>query len=178
MNDPHTTFSALEVPLDRDLFMRSLIRELSSVLEDVVGLEHTIGFISMVGQTMGDQIGAHYKEALGASKLTRPQVTEALLDLKHRIAGDFYLITQTDEQITMGCRACPFGDKVLDRRSMCMMTSNVFGTITSQNLGYAKVELAETIAAGDTECLVKVHLTLSDELDQVEGREYFSDDDE
>ena len=32
---------------------------------------------------------------------------------------------------------------------MCMMTSNVFGHIAAENVGYAKVELQETIARGD-----------------------------
>ncbi len=32
---------------------------------------------------------------------------------------------------------------------MCMMTSNVFGSIAAENLGYAKIELQETVATGD-----------------------------
>ena len=56
---------------------------------------------------------------------------------------------------------------------MCMMTSNVFGAIAAQNLGYAKVELQETIAKGDAGCRVVVYLKPTDEADAAEGREYF-----
>lgn len=37
-----------------------------------------------------------------------------------------------------------------------MMTSNVFGMIAASNLGYAKVELQETIAKGASGCRVIV----------------------
>ncbi len=40
----------------------------------------------------------------------------------------------------------------LGRPSLCMMTSNVFGVIAAENLGYAKVALTETIALGAPGC--------------------------
>jgi hypothetical protein len=43
---------ASAVPLDRDAFLRTLLRELSAVLEDVVGLPEAAGFVSVVGQNM------------------------------------------------------------------------------------------------------------------------------
>jgi hypothetical protein len=55
---------------------------------------------------------------------------------------------------------------------MCMMTSNVFGSITADNLGFAKVELRETIATGSSGCVVAVHLKSTPETDAVDGREY------
>ena len=39
----------LDVPLERDGFLRNLLRHLSGTLEDVVGLEEASGFISVVG---------------------------------------------------------------------------------------------------------------------------------
>jgi hypothetical protein len=54
-----------------------------------------------------------------------------------------------------------------------MMTSNVFGSIAAQNLGYAKVELQETIAQGNAECRVVVHLNPAGESQGAKGREYF-----
>ena len=56
---------------------------------------------------------------------------------------------------------------------MCMMTSNVFGSIAAENLGYAKVELQETIARGDSGCRVVVYLELTEEAEDAFGREYF-----
>jgi hypothetical protein len=54
-----------------------------------------------------------------------------------------------------------------------MMTSNVFGSIAADNLGYAKVELQQTIAQGHPGCVVVVHLQLTPETEVVDGREYF-----
>ena len=56
--------------------------------------------------------------------------------MKRRINGDFYVIEESETHIVLGNRACPFGDKVLGRPSMCMMTSNVFGHVAAENLGY------------------------------------------
>jgi predicted ArsR family transcriptional regulator len=165
--------SALDVPLDRDVFLRTLIRELSGTLEDVVGLKQAAGFISVVGQNVGDQMNRDYRAAFKVERLSREQVAQVLVDLKRRIQGDFFIIEETDDKIVLGNRACPFGDKVLDRTSMCMMTSNVFGAITAENLGYAKVELQQTIARGDAGCRVVVYLKPSAEAQAASGREYF-----
>ena len=163
----------LDISLERDLFMRTLIRELATVLEDVVGMEQAEGYISVVGQNMGDQLNAEYCRAMSVSSLTREQVADVLVDLKHRIQGNFYIIEFSEDKIILGSKSCPFAEKVLGKEAMCMMTSNVFGRISAQNLGYAKVELQETIARGDHECRVVVYLNPEGESENAEGREYF-----
>lgn len=162
----------LDIPLDRDLFLRVLVRELSGALEDIVGLRETTGFISLVGKAVGDGLNREYKNALSALQLDRDQVREVLLDLKRRIQGDFYIVEEDEDKIVFGNRRCPFGDQVIGRTSMCMITSNVFGAIASQNLGYAKVELKETIAAGNPGCRVVLYLNPTPEARACEGREY------
>ena len=162
----------MNVPLDRDIFLRTLIRELSGVLQDVVGVEEASGFVSVVGQNMGRQIDASYKNALEVSSLTQEQVAEVCVDLKRRINGDFFVIEQDDTKIVFGNRTCPFAEKVIGRPSMCMMTSNVFGSIAADNLGYAKVELQQTIAKGDAGCRVVVYLKPTEAAQRAEGREY------
>lgn len=164
---------ALNIPLNRDIFLRTLVRELSGTLEDVVGLKEASGFISVVGQSVGDQINQEYRNGFQVERLSRQQVAQVLVDLKRRIEGDFFIIEESSDKIVLGNRACPFGDKVLNRTSMCMMTSNVFGAITAENLGYAKVELQETIARGDAGCRVVVHLKPTVEAQSAQGREYF-----
>jgi predicted ArsR family transcriptional regulator len=164
----------LPVELDRDIFLRTLIRELAGTLEDVVGLEEASGFVSAVGQRIGDQINLSYRSSLGVELLSKQQVAEVLVDLKRRIQGDFFILEQTDEKIVFGNRVCPFAEKVIGRPSMCMMTSNVFGTIAAENLGYAKVALEQTIAEGDPECRVVVYLKPQPDAHHVDGREYFS----
>ncbi len=168
-----TTISNLNLPLEREGFFGTLIRELSGTLQDLVGLEEASGFISVVGQTMGREIDREYKSALKLSNLSREQVAEVLVDLKKRIKGDFYIIEESDEKIVFGNRVCPFGEKAIDRPSMCMMTSNVFGSIAADNLGYAKVELQETIANRDSGCRVVVYLKYTEEAEEAIGREYF-----
>ena len=44
--------SNLDIPLERDVFMRTLIRELSNTLQKVVGSDQASGFISVVGKTI------------------------------------------------------------------------------------------------------------------------------
>lgn len=169
------TIADLPLALDRDRFMRRLIRELAGTLEEVVGLEHASGFIAVVGQTLGEQINADYRAALQVSRLSREQVASVLVDLKQRIEGDFSVVEQNDDKIVLASRSCPFGDCVKGRKSMCMMTSNVFGTIAADNLGYAKVELCQTIAGGDAQCRVVVHLKRSKEADAADGLEYLGE---
>lgn len=161
----------LEVELDRDLFMRTLIRNLAGSLESMVGLEEAVGFISVVGRAMGDQIDGAFKEAMEVDQFSLEETAAVLVELKRRIDGDFRVVHIDETKIVFGNSRCPFGDKVLDRPSMCMMTSNVFGTIAAENHGYARVEIEKSIAAGDGECLVTVHLAPGSGSGQ--GRTYF-----
>lgn len=163
----------LDIPLERDVFMRTLLRELSGTLQEVVGLEQASGFVAVVGQRMGEQINDQYRNSIQSEKLTRQQVADVFVDLKRRIEGDFYVIEQDENRIVLGNRACPFGDKVLGRPALCMMTSNVFGLIASENLGYAKVSIEEAIARGDSGCRVVVYLKPTAEAQAADGREYF-----
>lgn len=164
-----------EIELDRDSFLRSLMRELAGTLESVVGVPETAGFVSVVGERIGNQIDGEYRRALKVSRLSRAQVTAVLMDLKRRISGDFYVISEDDQKIVLGNRVCPFGDKVVGRPSLCMMTSNVFGKIAGENLGYAKVAIEESIASGHAGCRVVVYVEPNTEAEAAVGREYFSD---
>lgn len=166
--------AALAMDLDRDRFLRLLIRELSGTLEEVVGLEDAEGFISVVGRSIGAHLDRSYRLALETSKLTAEQVSSVLVDLKQRIGGEFFVIEQGPTRIVFGSQTCPFGSSVVGRPSMCMMTSNVFGSIAAENLGYARVELQETIARGAAGCRVVVHLAVGDPAAS-SGQEYFAD---
>ncbi|GAB5546234.1 MAG: methanogen output domain 1-containing protein [Sandaracinaceae bacterium] len=167
----------LPVLLERDIFLRKLLRHLSGAIEDVVGLDEASGLVSVVGRQMGEEMDGQYREALQVASLDRGQVADVLVDLKARIQGDFYVISQDDEKIVLGNRACPFGELVAGRPALCMMTSNVFGSIAAANLGWAKVELEETIADGADGCRVVVYLKDSGAARAADGREYFGDQD-
>jgi len=158
--------------LERDLFMRTLIGELAETLQEVIGLDEASGLVSVVGQRVGELLDREYKSALNESVLSVDQVANVLVDLKRRIKGDFFIIEMDEEKIVFGNRACPFADKVNNRPALCMMTSNVFGSIAAENRGYAKVELQETIALGAAGCRVVVYLKPTAQSEAAAGREY------
>ena len=170
------TASQLDVSLERDGFCRTIINELSGLLQEMIGLEEAEGFISVVGQNIGNNINNEYKNKLGTDSLNRDQIADVLLDLKARINGEFHIEQQDEDKIVFGNTQCPFEEKVIGRPSLCMMTSNVFGTITAENNGYAKVILDETIAQGCDRCKVTVYLDNTDESQSKDGREYFRDE--
>lgn len=177
MANQHSTgkMDELEVDLDRDGFFRSILRELAGTLSEVVGLEEASGFVALVGQRLGEQINTSYRRQLQQPSLDRTQVAQVLVDLKRRIGGEFTLKENTAERLEFAASRCPFGKKVEGRPALCMMTSNVFGTIASDNLGYARVELAETIANGDRGCKVIVHLRPTQREIPHGSREYFGE---
>jgi predicted ArsR family transcriptional regulator len=170
---PAPAVAGLPIPVDRDAFLRTLIGDLAEVLQDVVGLEDARGFVSLVGRRTGERLDADYRAALGTDRLSPAQVAEVLVDLKARIQGRFRIVEADATRIVFGNSACPFGDRVRGRPALCMMTSNVFGTIAADNLGYAKVELRETIGGGGSGCRVVVHLAPTEAAAAATGHEYF-----
>jgi predicted ArsR family transcriptional regulator len=167
--DAHTD----EPPLDRDQFTRRVIGELADVLDAVVGLEDASGLVSVVGRRVGAHINDVYISRKDGEPLDRAGVAAGLVALKRSIHGDFHVIEQDDDRIVLGNHACPFGDQVKGRPALCMMTSNVFGTLASDHLGYSRVELEKTIARGDAGCRVVIHLRPAPDEEAATGLEYF-----
>ncbi len=161
-------FADAKIDRDRDKFLRELLRDLSGMLEDSVGVEEAETFIAMVGSRMGVAMNADYRAAAETDRLDVNQVAAALVDLKARIQGGFSVESIDEDKIVLVNTACPFGRLVVGRPSLCMMTSNVFGRITADNLGYAQIDLEETIARGHSGCRVVVYLK-----PEGQGREYF-----
>jgi len=162
-----------DIPFDSDLVLRTIIRELVGVLEDVIGYKETEGYIALIGQDIGDWFNETYKREWGVSTLSPEQLVDVLIDLKRRLHGNFSLLQRDTEKIVLVNNRCPFKDKVLDCLPMCMMTCNVFGVITAENLGYAKVVLEETLAARDNQCKVTIFLQNTPAAERAEGKEFF-----
>ncbi|ASU85603.1 transcriptional regulator [Nocardiopsis gilva YIM 90087] len=163
------------VPLERDDFMRRLLTELAAALEAVVGLEEASGYIALAGQRMGDTLGDLYTRELELENLDRHQIAEVLVDLYRRIQGDFSIVSVDEDRIVLANRACPFGSPVEGNEALCTMTSSVFGNLTARYLGYAKVDLAETIARRHPRCMVVIHLRPGPGADQASGNEYYGE---
>lgn len=169
---PRPDASTLPISLDADRFHRKLIGELAGTLEDAIGPTHARGYVNLVGARVGRQLDQAYRTAWATPRLDHEQVGQALVDLKRRIGGTFELEHQDDGRFVFRNGRCPFGDEVIGRPSLCMMTSNVFGAIAARNLGYARVELQKTIANGDGHCRVVVHRRPDD---AGAGQEYLGD---
>ncbi|MBP0615300.1 methanogen output domain 1-containing protein [Jiella mangrovi] len=163
---------AVDLNLDRESFVLKLLRDLSGTIERVVGEEDAGGYVATVGGMMGEWLNAAYHDGLGEQDFDIETVAQIFVDLKRRIDGGFYVVAIEPDRIVLRNTRCPFGDNVIGRPSLCMMTSNVFGRIAADNRGYARVQLLQSIARGDRECHVEVHLSPRNGL-EADEREYY-----
>jgi hypothetical protein len=161
---------SLPVPLDRDIFLTSLMGELAGTLEEFVGADDAWGFISKASERVGEQINADYRAALAVPELPRARVSEVLVDVCRRIAGGFEVDDEDEERIVLVNRACSCGAA---RPGMCTMTARVLGVIVAENLGYARVVLDRTTVDRVPACRVTIYLDSSSETAVQGGREYF-----
>lgn len=157
----------------KDVFLRSVLRELTGILEQTVGEQEAEAYINYVGLALGRAINTAYREAYSVLRLDPIQVAATLVDLKARIDGKFTIESMDAERIVLVNAACPFGDKVIGRPSLCRMTANVFGFVAAENLGYARIDIPESIARGDKGCRVVVSLTKSEVLPDTSETEFF-----
>lgn len=164
--------AALAIDLDRDAFLRDLVGQLAGTLEEVVGLEAAEGYISVVGRAIGTALDDRYRAAMGLERLDTGAIAAVLVDLKRRIEGGFRIASVEGSRIVLTNTACPFGDRVIGRPSLCMMTMNVFGTLAARNAGFARVAIPEAIANGAPGCRVVIDLDPA----QDQGEEGHEDD--
>lgn len=164
-----------DVELDRETFLLEMVRHLSGTLQDIVGLNEAEGFISLVGGDIGDEINQRYEHRFREQlrELDLESTANILIDLKRRIGGQFRVVQVSAESLVLENTRCPFGDAVLDRPSLCMMTSNVFGRIVADKQGYARVEIEKAIANHDGFCRIRVNLRPQTNKAPVSAREYF-----
>ncbi|WP_422826668.1 methanogen output domain 1-containing protein [Thalassococcus sp. BH17M4-6] len=160
------------VDLNAEAFFGDIVSTLAGTLEDVIGLEDSSAFVSVVGETLGLRIGALYSAELQGLPREPELIGRLLVDLKHRIGGAFELESVSDDQIVFVNSRCPFASRVIGRSSLCMMTTNVFGRITAEARGYARVQLTQTIASGAAGCRVVVNLDRSSGTRH--GQEFYS----
>ncbi|SNS46351.1 hypothetical protein SAMN04488078_101611 [Antarctobacter heliothermus] len=170
-----SAFDASAAPpgFGKDEFMRTVIRELSGILEETVGEREAAAYVNHVGLLIGRALNQDYRTSFGTDRLDPQQVATALVHLKERIDGGFSIDSIDADHITLVNSACPFGDKVIGRYSLCRMTVNVFGHIAAENLGYARVRVDEAIARGDNQCRVVIALRKADNISDREETEFF-----
>lgn len=155
----------------RETFLHGVVTDLVDMLETVVGRTDAAGFVAAVGQRLGEAYEPVYRGS--RRRLSREQVVRAIVAFERRIHGDFHVVSQDDERIVLGNNACPFGARVHGHPALCMITSGVLGVFVAQNLGYARVALAKTIAEGHPGCDIVIHLKPAAAGGVSDGREYF-----
>ncbi|MCK7612162.1 methanogen output domain 1-containing protein [Roseibium sediminicola] len=167
-----TELDKTTIPLEKTDFFNQVINELSGALQEIVGLNEAEGFITLVASRIGEKINQDYKSALNLDHIPRDLLPNVLVDLKRRIEGRFSIEYEDDKVIVLRNTRCPFGDRVMGRPALCMMTTNVFGRIAADSTGYARVDIEKAIAKGDSECRVTVHLAPAPEHDEG-SKEFF-----
>jgi hypothetical protein len=80
-------WSELPVPLERGVFLGTLLRHRAGTLQRVVGLEGSAGVHQRRGPGDGRRDQPELKGILGVADLSREQVADVLVDLKRRIQG-------------------------------------------------------------------------------------------
>lgn len=168
------SIASLDIDFDDRGLFNAMVAGMAELLETVAGPEDACAYVSSIATRLGADIEKQYKSALGVQHLNRNQLIEVLIDLENRAGGDFSLTDQDEDRLVFENRACPLGKAASNHPSLCMLTSNIFGRMTANAVGYAAVDLERTIARGDSDCRVVLHLKRT-ELGP-DTREYFRDD--
>ena len=140
-------------------FLQTFIIELMHASEQL-GQEQSQKLIENIALTAGCFFEEVYRSSNGKqnNSLNRESYIELILGLKNNIGGNFSLSSSNQDCIAVCNSSCPFGDEVVNFPELCRMTSSVFGGIAARNFGYAKVEIAKSIARQDGCCEVYIHL--------------------
>ncbi|MGR9051242.1 MAG: sigma 54-interacting transcriptional regulator [Gammaproteobacteria bacterium] len=139
-------------------FLQTFVLELMHATEQQ-GRGHSEELIEYIARTAGRFFEETFREERGLTEpLTHENYIDLIIGLKNKIGGSFSLASSDKHCIKVVNGCCPFGDGVTHFPELCRMTSSVFGGIAARNFGYAKVEIAKSIARKDEGCEVCVHL--------------------
>ena len=140
-------------------FLQTFIIELMHASEQL-GQEQSQQLIENIALTAGRFFEEVYRSGLDKKddSLNVESYIELILGLKNNIGGNFVLTSSNQDCIAVCNSSCPFGDEVVNFPELCRMTSSVFGGIAARNFGYAKVEIAKSIARENDCCEVYIHL--------------------
>lgn len=140
-------------------FLQTFIIELMHASEQL-GEEQSLQLIENIALTAGCFFEEVYRSGKKNkhNKLNIENYIELILGLKNNIGGNFSLSSSNQDCVAVCNSSCPFGEKVVNFPELCRMTSSVFGGIAARNFGYAKVEIAKSIAQHHGCCEVYIHL--------------------
>ena len=164
----------VELPINQKSFYLQTLIELNGVLDELIGESESGAFLNHVAEKIGNLFLTLYQDGTEKRRFTPHQLAEVLVDLKSRVGGQFSIVDVSKTRILLCNTRCPFGDSVIGRPSMCLMTSTVFGKIVADSNGYAGVNIDKAIAQGDDSCVIEILLEPT-KNDPSSYREYFSD---
>ena len=142
--------------LTQDRFLKAMLGAMSSTLQDVVGTEQASGYFASVATVMAEWLNQVYHAQIGMDDFDVEQLARVFVDLQRRIDSGFVVRSIEPDRIVLTNTHCPFGNEILGRSSMCVVTSNIFGRIAAENCGYARVTLQRTLADGQGSCDVVI----------------------
>ncbi|NOQ16782.1 MAG: AAA domain-containing protein [Methyloprofundus sp.] len=152
-------------------FLQTFIIELMHASEQL-GPEQCQQLIENIAVTAGCFFEEVYRsDGNKEGVLSIENYIDLILGLKNNIGGNFTLTSSSRDCIAVCNSSCPFGEEVVNFPELCRMTSSVFGGIAARNFGYAKVEIAKSIAQHDDCCEVYIHLNPQSAKDR-QGIEY------
>lgn len=152
-------------------FFQTLVSHMTQTMHHVLGEDHAEAFLSIVSQQLGDQVNQNYQQALHVDQLDQEQVVAVIMDFKKRIGGEFYVIDEYPDRLILGNRHCPFAPLIEDQPMFCQVTANFIGTISADNLGYARVNVDQSMAQGHDHCQITIFWHPNDEM---QGQEFFA----
>lgn len=173
-NATSPNIGALDLDFDHHRLFDVLVADMAGLIEATAGVEDACAYVSNIAARLGADLENRYKTALGVQKFDRDQFLAVLIDLNHRAGGAFFVIEEDEDRIVLGNCKCPLGNAVINHPSLCMLTSNIFGMMAANAVGYAAVDLEQAIARGAAECRVVLHLKRTKLHPHT--REYFRDD--
>lgn len=139
-------------------FLQTFVLELMHAAEQQ-GKTHSEELIEYIARTAGRFFEETYREERSIDgDLNMESYIDLVVGLKNKIGGGFSLDSANNQCIRVKNSCCPFGEGVTHFPELCRMTSSVFGGIAARNFGYAKVEIAKSIARGGGGCDVSVYL--------------------
>ena len=153
-------------------FLQTFIIELMHASEQL-GPEQCQQLIENIALTAGCFFEEVYRSSSDNKNdaLNIENYIDLILGLKNNIGGNFSLTSSNQDCIAVCNSRCPFGEEVVNFPELCRMTSSVFGGIAARNFGYAKVEIAKSIARNNDCCEVYIHLNPEKAKDR-QGTEY------
>ncbi len=154
--------------LNGQVFFAKLLTQYALIHEKIIG-SAAEEYIRQLGLRTGEWLEGYYSKK--NEQWTVEKYVDVLIDISHKINGQFEIDTIESDYIVVKANKDPFGELVNDSPHLWAITSSVFGGIAARRLGYGKVDLRQKMVNGDPVFEVAVYFNEDDELPGDEYKE-------